>query len=161
MVKFNCPDSIQPYYTETNWINRNALIQNEILPYKTAVFDILKIRFNYEAESDPKSEKYESRKRCAKNSRKIHFILNWLEPDENEENLHEEEEISNKDEIIFSQEEKDRIFDTIQDIMDMNYQDKKAFFDTLKEVFAKDKEVKDILNEICNDLSELKKSVII
>ena len=126
-------------FVEIYWRNRNALIQNEIIPYQKAIFDLFWTKFEYDAKKDLerwRKKLFELWQNCAKKFRIIHSIL--------------------KDDNFYDNEE-DEIFNTVQNIVNMDYWSVHEFLCSLKERYTDNTKIYQLLNEICNDISEMRR----
>lgn len=126
-------------FVELYWRNRDAIIQNDILPYQKAIFNLFSAKFEYDAKKD--LEKWRKKlsylgEKCANEFREIHLILKWENFDDNDE---------------------DEIFNLIQNIINMDYWSVEEFFNTLKENYKDNPKIYNMLDNICNDISEMRR----
>ena len=126
-------------FVEIYWRNRNILIQNDILPYQKAIFDLFRVKFEYDAKKDLerlRKKLFELWQKCADNFRMIHSILK-------EDNIYDNDE--------------DEIFNSVQNIVDMDYWSVHEFFCSLKEKYADNTQIYQLLDDICNNISEMRR----
>lgn len=126
-------------FVEIYWRNRNILIQNDILPYQKAIFDLFRVKFEYDAKKDLerwRKKLFELWQKCADNFRMIHSILK-------EDNIYDNDE--------------DEIFNSVQNIVDMDYWSVYEFFCSLKEKYADNTQIYQLLDDICNNISEMRR----
>lgn len=134
MEKSNHKNFVETY--ERDW---DTLIQNEILPYQEAIFDLFSAKFKHDAEQDLKrwrKKLFELWQNCANKFEEIHSIL--------------------KDECFYDNNE-DEIFNFVQNIVNMDYWSVYEFFCTLKKNFANNPEINMLLDDICNNISEMRR----
>ena len=127
-------------YTELYWRNRNILIENEILPYQESIFRIFSAKFNADANKDLEKKRkklYELGEYCSENLDKIHSI------------------IAKRREIEKDDDNDENEFDMAIEVVNMDYWSVQDFFNTLKEKYKNDPEIYTLLDNICNNLSEM------
>jgi len=136
MEKSNHKDYLEAYQQ-----NRNAAIKNEILPYQENIFRLFSAKFNFDANKDLERKRkklYNLWKSCWNKFDKIHSILNK----KNENFEHDDEDVE---------------LDIVQDIVNMDYGSVEKFFNTLKEKYSDNPEIYGLLNDICNNISEMRR----
>lgn len=131
-------------YLESGKINWKALIKTE---YQEEIFHILSIRFNFNAEKNSiEARNYHAHqkeilsqlsKNCAEKLKRIYELTSkWWSFNQNEDEMED-------------------VYETVQEIMDMDYESKKAFFNTLRERFKDNEEIRNLFDEINSDLSQM------
>jgi len=123
-------------YIEWYWRNRKAVIDNDVIPYQDAIFDIFNAKFQFDAKKDwdrKRTRLKELWTDCANNCKKIHEIL------------HTDEYFNDSDELM----------DTVTNIVDMDYWSLQEFFGELRERYKQDSEVHPFLDRIYDDIWEM------
>ena len=142
-------------YLEIYWKNWSKAIENEILPCQERIFELLSVKFNYDAKKDLDRKRiklHDLWKKCWTDFSKIHSILT-----DNQANSESYDE--------------DRQEDIVQEIVDMTYWSVEELYKTLKEKYEKSTEMKEkyssnpeiyqqllwLLEDICKNVSEMRR----
>ena len=125
-------------FIEWYWRNRNALINNEIMPYQDAIFDLFNIKFKFDASKDWERKRIKLKQLwidCSNYCKSIHEILKTNE--------------------FF--EDYDELIETVNKIVDMDYWSLQEFFNTLKNNYTDQPKIHELLDKICEKIWEMRK----
>ncbi len=124
-------------YIEWYWRNRKAVIDNDVIPYQDAIFDIFSVKFQFDANKDWDRKRVKLKDLwtdCANICKKIHNILK------------SDEYYNDSDELM----------DTVTDIVNMDYWSLQEFFGVLKEEYKENPKVQPLLEEMYNDIWKMR-----
>ena len=124
-------------YVEWYWRNRKAVIDNDVIPYQDAIFDIFNAKFQFDAKKDWDRKRMKLKELwidCANNCMKIHEIL------------HSEEYYNDCDDLM----------DTVTNIVDMDYWSLQEFFGVLRDKYRENTKVSLLLNKIFDDIWKMR-----
>ena len=124
-------------FIEWYWRNRKVVIDNEIIPYQDAIFDLFNAKFKFDANKDWERKRIKLKELwidCANNCKKIHEIL------------HLEEYYNDNDDLM----------EIVSSIVDMDYWSLQEFFNLLCEEYKKDTKVYNILTKISDDIWKMR-----
>jgi len=125
-------------FVETYWRNRLDLINNIILPHQNRIFSLLSKKFKSDANKDWERNRIKLKLlwyECANKCDEILKILNIRNRTSNNTDLE----------------------DIVNNIVNMDYESVKDLFNHLKESYKNDPEIYNTIQEICNNLAEMRK----
>ena len=125
-------------FVETYWRNRLDLINNIILPHQNRIFSLLSKKFKSDANKDWERNRIKLKLlwyECANKCDEILKILNIRNRTSNNADLE----------------------DIVNNIVNMDYESVKDLFNHLKESYKNDPEIYNTIQEICNNLAEMRK----
>lgn len=124
-------------FIEWYWRNRKAVIDNEVMPYQDAIFNIFSAKFKFDANKDWDRKRIKLKELwidCANECKKIHELL------------HTDEYYDDSDDLM----------ETVTNIVNMDYWSLQEFFNVLKDKYKENAKVCDYLNKISYDIWKMR-----
>jgi len=126
-------------FVEQFWRNRDILIDNKIIPYQNNIFDLFNDKFKSDAQKD-----------WIRWRRKLEEL--WSKCGDNCEHIHQ---ILVSKNTSFNEYEK--IIETVNNIVNMDYWSLQDFFGALKNKYKDIPQIYELLNEIIDDIWEMRR----